>query len=129
MRKFVFILTILIIMPVCAADNVVGLIGSVNGPSSAFSLKRNEQEVKVELYIGLRNGDEIRVLQKDASITLSTGRESITLKYEDTQKKPYVIFKSASQAVKGGISRMAQRWWSSLWNIQEREELINYSCR
>ncbi len=52
MRKFTFMFIILIAMPVWA-ERPVGMINSFNGPSSAYMLDRDGQELKVKLHITL----------------------------------------------------------------------------
>ncbi len=74
----------------------VAYVDNINGPRSAFSLKRNGQERFFYRGFLLKTGDEISVLKptfenKEVYITIVFNSSGITLKYEDTKSKPYQV--------------------------------------
>jgi hypothetical protein len=101
-------------------------IESIKGMPSDFSLKRHGQELGVAVSQLLKVGDQIKMLQKNTSITLlSVKNERITLKYKNTKKNIYWI---ATHGEKGSISRTliraAQKWWASLWAREPQENQV-----
>jgi hypothetical protein len=132
MRKFVFILIILIVMPVCASNITTGYIGAFDGSPSAFMLKRNGQELKVERKKPLYAGDKISVLKPKHYITLVLiSNKKITLSYENTKDKAYQIKSEQNYSYNKGlwnnISRFINKWWQQLW--EDDEVIVDYSSR
>jgi len=127
MRKFIFIVTILIVMPVYAAK-IVGYISSFNGKGSDFVLKRNEKMLEIRIYMNLKIGDEITALKKGSSITLILiNDDTVTLMYEDTKDRVYQV----KENYRSKWFNLLVTWFDSLWlkNPEDYERIVNYSSR
>jgi hypothetical protein len=157
MRKFVFILTILIVMPVWAAtvgsyiasSKIKGLQKkpSINLSTSrkVIRLKSENNQDNQEKSEGFTEGQKginqglLRVAQKWWNFLWSSTEErnkQVTVfksennpNNQDNQEKPEIFSPSPEQTgVSQGLLRVAKKWWASLWTTEEYR-LINYSCK
>jgi hypothetical protein len=102
-------------------------IETFNGPPSAFRVEREGKKLKkIAPFKPLQVGDKIIVRKpthdlehihnKENSITLALGDGSFkSLKYDDTQKQPYIVTATDSPNAETGFMNRFYRWFYRLW--------------
>jgi hypothetical protein len=128
MLKFNYLLIFLVSLLVISIEANAVHIHTLNGPPSAFRIERDGQKLnKIAPLKPLQAGDQITVRKpshdfdhikiKENSITLRLDDGSLkTLKYADTQEKPYPVAVSTEHPdVLSGIMNSISTWFNRLW--------------